>query len=343
MNRKVIVFLIVSMSLLTSAGYLVSRLMGPMTSMSRPGPYRVPEDDPGFQEMMKGEAEWRKHCRPYHETELNAYIVRLYDQANCPQPPSNRIEILESGKPIYTLTGHVTLGYPLAQNQPPDSEKIVVGMDITGENIPELLISESSRDVYSHCCYTFHLFRLGQQFSSIQDIPLLDDDEAAFVRRPGVKGLVLAATDYSAFTNFPKDFTGSPAGRVFLSFQDGKFRLDARLMKSNAPTDTEIAKCATLFKPSRAWKGQANAGQPLGMWYYATDLIYTGNETQAWVFLDAAWGGSATDKKRYLDEYQARLKKSMYYQDLESLQKAPVSDTDQKIDWTKQCFAYVRG
>ncbi|MFI4921626.1 MAG: hypothetical protein ACHQAZ_08305, partial [Gammaproteobacteria bacterium] len=170
-------------------------------------------------------------------------------------------------------------------------------------------------------------------------IPLLDADESAFVRRPDVKGFVIATADYSAFAYFPSSFAGSPAGRVFLSFQGGRFRPDTSLMKATAPKSDEVAKCAALFRPSREWK----TSQPMGMWYYATDLIYTGNEAEAWTFLDAAWGGSAADKKRYLDEYRTRLKKSVYHSDLEFLQKAPVSNMGQKIDWTKQCFEYLRG
>jgi hypothetical protein len=212
-------------------------------------------------------------------------------------------------------------------------------MDFSGEGIPELLISEWSGG--AHCCYSFHLFRLGEIFSKIQDIPLLDADESAFVRRPDVKGFVIATADYSTFAYFPNDFASSPAGRVFLNFQDGKFRLDTALMKAAAPKADETEKCAALFKPSRDWKGSGE--QPLGMWYYATDLIYTGNETEAWRFLDAAWGGSDSDKKKYLDEYRSRLKKSVYYPELESLQKAPASNAGQKIDWTRQCFEYLRG
>jgi hypothetical protein len=114
-------------------------------------------------------------------------------------------------------------------------------------------------------------------------------------------------------------------------------------MRADAPTDAGVTKCAALFSPSRDWKDTRGVGQPVGMWYYATDLIYTGNETAAWNFLDQAWGGDATDKKKYLDEYRSRLKKSVYYPDLELLQKARVSNAGQKIDWTKQCFAYLQG
>jgi hypothetical protein len=278
-------------------------------------------------------------------TQFKDYEIRLYTQHDCRAEPESHIaglQILKAGKQVYMQTGYsFALGYPLDQDQPPDSVKPALGMDFSGDGVPELLISEWSGG--AHCCYTFHLFRLGESFSKIQDIPLLDADESAFVRRPGVKGFVIATADYSAFAYFPSGFAGSPAGRVFLSFQDGKFRPDVSLMRADAPKTGEITRCAARFKPSRDWKGHDNGGQPLGMWYYATDLIYTGNEMAAWAFLDAAWGGSATDRKKYLDEYRRRLRKSVYYPELESLQKTPVSNASQKIDWTKQCFEYMHG
>ncbi|HEY1772105.1 MAG TPA: hypothetical protein VGH91_02805 [Gammaproteobacteria bacterium] len=293
-------------------------------------------------DCMKGDAVF-KTLKP-QSVPFKDYEIRLYSQPDCEAEPESHIaglQILKEGKQVYVQTGYsFALGYPLEQDQPPDSVKPALGMDFTGEGIPELLISEWSGG--AHCCYSFHLFRLGETFSKIQSIPVLDADESAFVRRPGVKGLVLVTADYGAFAYFPSSFAGSPAGRVLLSFQDGRFRPDATLMKTTAPKSDETSKCAALFKPSRDWKGRDNDGQPLGMWYYATDLIYTGNETQAWAFLGAAWGGNAADKKKYLDEYRARLKKSVYYPELESLQKAPFSNADQRIDWTKQCFEYLQ-
>lgn len=282
----------------------------------------------------------------FHNYQIRLLRIEDPHQASDVFIPGERhstgFEILKDGNRVYAGSGYsFAIGYFLAQDQSPDSVKLKVGDDFTGEGVPELLISEWSGG--AHCCYTFHLFRLGDAFSHIQDIPLLDADESAFVRRPGIKSLVLVSNDYSAFGYFPKNFAESPAGRVFLSFQDGKFRPDARLMKANAPTDAEIAKCAGLFKPSLAWKQESNAGQPLGMWYYATDLLYSGNADAAWEFLDAAWGGSAADKKRYLDDYRRRFRKSTYYQDLMRLQQAPVSSAGQKIDWTKQCYAYLHG
>jgi len=269
------------------------------------------------------------------------YEVRLYGNQDCEAEPESRIagiEILKAGKRVYMQTGYsFAVGYPLEQDQSPDSVKLEIGTDLTGEGMPDLLISEWSGG--SHCCYSFHIFRLGNEFRNIQAIPLFDADESAFVRRPGVKGLVLNTVDYSAFAYFPKDFADSPAGRVLLSFQQGRFRLDPTLMKANGPTAGTIAKCAALFKKSRDWKN----GQPMGMWYYATDLVYTGNEAQGLKFMEEGWGGSAADRDKYLAEYRRRLTKSIYYPELKLLQDLGNSTTDQKIDWTKQCFEYLHG
>ena len=269
------------------------------------------------------------------------YEVRFYANADCEAEPGSRIagfEILKGGRRAYMQTGYnFALGYPLEQDQSPDSVKVGIGTDLTGEGEPDLLVSEWSGG--SHCCYSFHLFRLGETFRKIQSIHLFDADESAFVRRPGVKGLVLNTADYSAFAYFPASFAGSPAGRVFLSFQQGRFRLDPGLMKAVAPGKDTIAKCAALFKKSRDWRG----GQPLGMWYYATDLIYTGNQAAAFGFVEQSWAGSAADRDKYLGEYRRRLMKSIYYPELKLLQALGDTPGDQKIDWTKQCYAYLEG
>src|SRR5579859_2193833 len=191
------------------------------------------------------------------------YEIRFYGNPSCDAEPESRIagfDILKAGKRVYMQTGYsFAPGYPLEQDQPPDSVKLKVGDDITGEGVPELLISEWSGG--NHCCYTFHLFRLADGFRKIQSIPLFDADESAFVRRTGVSGLVLDSADYSAFAYFPAGFAGSPAGRVLLSFQQGRFRLDLRLMKADAPGKGVTDKCAALFKKSRDWR----SGQPMGM------------------------------------------------------------------------------
>jgi hypothetical protein len=272
---------------------------------------------------------------------LQDYEIRVFDSFPCEEPlfkDRSGLEILKAGKRVFAQTGYgFAIGYPLDQDQPPDSVRIKGGDDITGEGQPELLISEWTGG--AHCCYSFSIFRLGNTFQKLPDISLFDADESSFVRRPGIKSLVLVTADYSAFAYFPTSFAGSPAGRVLLSFQSGKFRLDTSLMKADAPKSDEVTHCATLFKPSREWK----TSQPMGMWYYATDLIYTGNAAQAWRFLDAAWGGPVSEKKKYLDDYQHRLKKSVYYPELMQLQKVPVSSAGQKIDWMKQCFEYMHG
>lgn len=294
-----------------------------------------------FSDCITGDALFSHPELKTSESSYQDYNVRFYGDKSCEAEPETRIagvEILKAGKRVYMQTGYsFSLGYALDHDQSPDSVPVPPGTDMTGEGIPDLLVTEWSGG--AHCCYSFHVFRLGSEFKKIQTIPVFDADESDFVKRPGIPGLVLVTADYSAFAYFPKSFAGSPAGRVFLSFQEGRFRLDATLMKTDGPAKGEIDKCAALFKKSRAWKD----GQPMGMWYYATDLIYTGNETTAVRFLDASWGGSTADRDKYLKEYKRRLQKSVYYPELKLLQQLGPSPANQKIDWTKQCFNYLEG
>lgn len=273
------------------------------------------------------------------------YEIRIFDSNICgdesPFKQRSGFEILKEGISIYRQTGFsFAIGYPLQDDQSTDSIKLRVGDDIIGSGEPGLLISEWSGG--AHCCYTFHVFQLGLTFRKIQSIPLLDADGSSFVRRPGTEGMVLYTADYSDFAYFPYGFGGSPAGRVFMSFQGSRFRPDLGLMRSNTAAMADVEACANLFKQSRDWR-ELIAPQPKGMWYYATDLIYTGNADAARAFLEGAWGGSKEDKVRYLKEYWLRLQRSMYYKELMQLQKTPASNQNQKIDWTKQCFEYMHG
>ena len=313
------------------------------------GSFEIPPPDPNtYYDCPVSQAVFSDKRVSISSQTTGDYEIRLYTQPHCLFEGDGPVKIhvsditgvkvLKDGKEVYSQTGYnLHVGYPQPSNLPVDAVLVKPGDDITGEGLPELLLSEwSSR---GHCCLTFHIFRLGTTFTRLQDIPLFDADESAFVHRPGVPGLVLATWDYSDFAGFPTKFDGSPAGRVFLSFDGKRFSPNLDLMRSNAPAPGDTGKCAALFKQSRSWKHS----QPMGMWYYATDLLYTGNAVQVWRFLDAAWGGKAEEKQKYVDEYRTRLLKSVYYPDLERLQKVPPTAASQKIDWTKHCYDYMHG
>ena len=276
-------------------------------------------------------------------TSFKDYTVRLYSNMACQKNAAKTVagvQILKEGKRVYKRVGRgFALGYYLKQDQPPDSVPMTAGLDISGDGQPELLVSEWS-DRNAHCCLTFHLFRLGERFMEIASIPLYDADESAFVRRDGVKSLVLNSYDYSAFAYFPFDFASSPAGHILLSFQDGRFKLDLEHMKANAPTQEELDRCAARFKASPAW-GNKTDPQPMGLWYYATDLIYSGNAQAAWDLLDKSWGGSKKSELRYVGEYRRRFAKSSYYPQLLALQASAAAPANQKVDWDVQCRQYL--
>ncbi|HEY4127837.1 MAG TPA: hypothetical protein VGN70_07290, partial [Gammaproteobacteria bacterium] len=125
------------------------------------------------------------------------YEIRLYTQPHCfledDGPAKSHknnitgIEVLKAGRKVYSQTGYnLHVGYPQPSSLPVDAVLMKPGDDITGEGMPELLVSDWSGR--GHCCLTFHLYRLGEKFSRLQDIPLFEADESAFVRRPDHKG-----------------------------------------------------------------------------------------------------------------------------------------------------------
>jgi hypothetical protein len=272
------------------------------------------------------------------------YEVRIFDSGDCKKKlfkQRSGLEILKGGQRLYTQTGNgFSVGYPYEDDQSPDAFPVPIGTDLTGEGEPDLLVSEYSSE-NPHCCFTFHVFRIGKTFGKIQSIPLFDADESDFVQRPGQKGLILDSADYSAFAYFPFGFAGSPAGRVLLSFQNGQFRLDLKRMKARPPTQQEFDDCWKRFRASPAWKKQ-DQPQPMGMWYYTTDLIYTGNPAIAWNFLLQSWGSNRDTYRKYVGEYRERLAKSVYSAQLADLEKIKISAESQKIDWRQQCIDYAQ-
>lgn len=272
------------------------------------------------------------------------YEVRIFDSSDCKKKLFKQqagVEILKGGRRIYTQTGYsFSVGYPYEDDQSPDSSPAPIGTDLTGEAEPDLLLSEYSGE-NPHCCFTFHVFRIGKTFGKVQSIPLFDADESDFVQRPGQKGLVLDSADYSAFAYFPFGFAGSPAGRVLLSFQKGQFRLDLKRMKAKPPTQAEFDDCWKRFRANPDWK-KHDQPQPMGMWYYATDLIYTGNPAIAWNFLLQSWGTNRDEYRKYIAEYKRRLSRSVYYTQLADLEKARLTADSQKIDWRQQCISYAQ-
>jgi len=142
------------------------------------------------------------------------YEVRIYAADACGERPGSQragVEIRQAGKRVYARRGYsFTVGYPYTGDQSADSSRVPIGTDVTGEGEPDLLISEYSGG--AHCCFTFHVFRIGVRFALIQSIPLFDADGSHFIHREGQKGLILYSVDYSDLAGFPRASLARPRG-----------------------------------------------------------------------------------------------------------------------------------
>ncbi|HEV2332002.1 MAG TPA: hypothetical protein VGV16_02480, partial [Gammaproteobacteria bacterium] len=119
-----------------------------------------------FSACITGEALFSHPELKTESTAFRDYEVRLYDDSRCeaePETPKAGFEIWKAGRRVTSGTGYsYAIGYPLQEDQSPDSVKLKVGDDLTGAGLPDLLLSEWSGG--AHCCYTFHLFQLGTEF-----------------------------------------------------------------------------------------------------------------------------------------------------------------------------------
>jgi len=51
------------------------------------------------------------------------------------------------------------------------------------------------------------------------------------------------------------------------------------------------------------------------------DLIYSGNEKQAYQFLEKAWVTSTSDKRKFIKEFQKQLETSPYWREIKVMNR----------------------
>ena len=244
------------------------------------------------------------------------YTVRIYSETDG----FDHLEILKSGRIVHEMTGyHLYIGYIYGDEEFAKFHKtvsaklIVMGGDITGRGVPNLVVSEFSGG--AHCCLNFHIFEIGEECREIAVLDAAHGDLAHFEKRSGEKGLVFVANDW-AFAYWNASFAESPAPEVILRFSDGRYRLAVDLMRRPAPSDETVEEQIRQVHVDRAWE---EGGRPVRLWKFMLDLIYTGNATAAREFFEKAWVPGVPGKTEFLAEFRSQLAKSKYWEDLDSL------------------------
>ena len=227
----------------------------------------------------------------------------------------SRVEIFKGATLVYAMDGHrFFIGNPEVNEKKEIATPI--GMDITGEGQPNLVISEYTGG--AHCCSLFHIFEIGEKFRHIQTIEL-QDSCTDFKNLDNDPALELLMNDWT-FAYWNACFADSPAPEVILKYSGGQYQMASNLMRKLPRRQAELIETAAKIKSLPEWKDPAQKFPP-ALWREMLNLIYTGNMAQAWKLFDLAWPEGMAGKQEFLEEFKAQLKKSLYWEQIQNMNK----------------------
>ena len=253
------------------------------------------------------------------EARFGKYLVRTY----LPIDPRSVIDegclqILKSDVVVYSL---VSQDFKIGKNFE-GGERIPLGTDIIGDGNPYAVVADWSGG--AHCCFTMHVFQIGDRFSEFAQIDAGESDTAHFVRsRDGT--YEFDAYDWG-FEYWRTSFEGSPAPRVILKFRDGRYRLATDLMKTPDPSAADFAGMLDDVRTDDAWSSKSapdcaqpeGCGVPVILWRYMLDLMYGGHPDLAWKLFYESWPKQQDGQATFARHFCARLSDSAYWPELKS-------------------------
>ncbi|MDD2736260.1 MAG: hypothetical protein PHF56_20200 [Desulfuromonadaceae bacterium] len=252
------------------------------------------------------------------EKTFGEYQIRIYQKVDEFGSASNQLQILQHGTIVYSSedTYRYYFGHVGAKEY---DNLIKIGNDVTGNGVPNLVVSSYSGG--AHCCVSFEIFELGVEFRKIATLDVTDSYYSHFEKRPGEKGLVFVADDFT-FAYWNTGFAQSPAPEVILRYCNGAYRLADDLMRKPAPSDITLLGYAERIKNKPEWKN----GEPAPLlWDVMLYLIYNGNAESAWKLFDIAWPKNIFGKAEFLQDFKKQLARSQYWEQVKLLNEgAPV-------------------
>jgi len=107
---------------------------------------------------------------------------------------------------------------------------------------------------------------------------------------------------------------GSPSPRVVLSFDktQQRFVLDKPLMSKSPLSPDQLETLSVKYRKDTRW--HAKSRPPTELFDTMLELIYGGNEKQAWELFDASWpDGSTIPREQYREDIEGELSRSPFY------------------------------
>jgi hypothetical protein len=263
---------------------------------------------------------------PHQEETVAPYVARIYFDAQAKDGSDSYYEILKNDKRVYLQKAKgkgEKFFIGTMYKDDPDAALVKMGMDITGDGQPDLVISEWLGG--ANCCLIFHIFEIGPTFKNLGTIDAEFGDSGPHFIHPDkdskANGLAIQIHDWT-FANWNTDFADSPAPKVILRFSDNAYRVAPDLMRAPALNASDLAtRAAAVSKYAQSAKGDAWPHTKVSpqLWGTMLDLIYSGHEDVAWKFLDTAWPPKLQGKDNFARDFHVQLAKSPYWPAVKSM------------------------
>jgi hypothetical protein len=188
----------------------------------------------------------------------------------------------------------------------------ILGPDITGNGVANLVIRQWQGSAHGDSRYLVLELCNGHGVSEIDVIDGLLSVELADVNNDGMVEITGLDKTYSYFQG--DSFAASPLPRVVLSFDETQARFvpDRKLMSKRPLSREEFDRLSSEFKKDARWHEQLRP--PSGLFLTVLELVYSGNEEQAWELFDASWPDvSEVSKEQYRQALENNLRHSPTY------------------------------
>ncbi len=185
------------------------------------------------------------------------------------------------------------------------------GADVTGNGVSDLVIKEWNGSASDRGSKYLVLELDGSGVKEIGVIAGLAAVKREDANGDGADELVGGDEAYCSFGGCCN--ADSPCPQVVLSFDrtQGKFVLNKKLMAKPPLSEEQLHGLSLKYQDDPWWAGEILP--PPGLFSTMFDLIYSGNEKQAWELFDASQPeGSRVSKERWQDEIEDALRCSPF-------------------------------
>ncbi len=192
-----------------------------------------------------------------------------------------------------------------------DWQKSVKAINVSkGFDNPNLIMSSWSGG--AHCCFSLHVFELGDQFKKIADIdagnyyPFFKD-----LDHDGIPEIIIT-DDFLA--NVFSSFNETATGEVILKHSRNQYEVDAKHMKKPLPDIRKFEPNIVVWRKkfrNKEYTGDA----PISLIQTMTDLVFTGNKSLAFDILEKSWPEEKNGKQKFIQDYKDALNDSKYYRE----------------------------